>query len=85
MPTTELTQDVTTVFQAAKSLPPIVREQLAEELWASLDEDAPCEPSQLSDMQLEEVRRRLEDYRAGREATYSAEEVREHLRSGRSQ
>lgn len=85
MQTTELTQDMTTVFQAAKSLPPKVREQLADELWASLDDDAPCEPSQLEAMQLEEVRRRLEDYRAGRERSYSAEEVREHLRSGRPQ
>ena len=85
MQTAELTQDVTTVFQAAKSLPPKVRELLAEELWASLDEDAPCEPSQLEAMQLEEVRRRLEDFRAGREPSYSAEEVREHLRSGRPQ
>lgn len=79
------TTEITTVFQAAKSLPPKVRELLAEELWASLDEDAPCEASQLEAMQLEEVRRRLEDYRSGREPSYSEEEVREHLRSGRSQ
>lgn len=79
------TTEITTVFQAAKSLPPKVRELLAEELWASLDEDAPCESSQLEAMQLEEVRRRLEDYRSGREPSYSEEQVREHLRSGRSQ
>lgn len=78
------TTEITTVFQAAKSLPPKVRELLAEELWASLDEDAPCESSQLEAMQLEEVRRRLEDYRSGREPSYSEEQVREHLRSGRS-
>ena len=83
MQTAELTKDVTTVFQAAKLLPPKVREQLAEELWASLDEDAPCEVSELEAMQLEEVRRRLEDYRAGREQSYSAEEVREYVRAGR--
>lgn len=79
------TAEFTTVFEAAKSLPPKVRELLAEELWASLDEDAPCEPSQLEAMQLEEVRRRLEDYRSGREPSYSEEEVRGHLKSGRSQ
>ncbi len=79
------TTEITTVFQAAKSLPPKVRELLAEELWASLDVDAPCESSQLEAMQLEEVRRRLEDYRSGREPSYSEEQVREHLRSGRSQ
>ena len=61
MQTIELTKEVTTVFQAAKSLPPKEREQLAEELWASLDEDAPCEVSELEAMQLEEVRRRLEE------------------------
>ena len=78
-----LTQEVTSVFQAAKSLPPNVRELLAEELWASLDDDAPCEASQIEAMQLEEVRRRVEDYRTGREPSYSEEEVRAFLRSGR--
>ena len=78
-----LTQEVTSVFQAAKSLPPNVRELLAEELWASLDDDAPCEASQIEAMQLEEVRRRVKDYRTGREPSYSEEEVRAFLRSGR--
>ena len=79
----EQTEEVTSVFQAAKSLPPKVRELLAEELWASLDEDAPCEASEVEAMQLEEVRRRVEDYRTGREPSYSEEEVRAFLKSGR--
>ena len=79
----EQTEEVTSVFQAAKSLPPKVRELLAEELWASLDEDAPCEASEVEAMQLEEVRRRVEDYRTGREPSYSEEDVRAFLKSGR--
>jgi hypothetical protein len=59
MQTVAHTQDVTTVFEAAKSLPPKVREQLVEGVWASLNDDAPCEPSQLEAMQLEEDRKDL--------------------------
>ncbi len=79
--TVEFAEDVKTVFQAATSLPPEVREQLAEELWASLDEETSRETADGEAMQLEEIRRRLEAYRAGREKSYSAEEVRNFVRS----
>lgn len=84
MPTAEMTQEVTSVFQAAKLLPAKIREQLAEELWDSLDLEVPCETAELETMQREELRRRVEDYRSGLEPTYSVDEVREFLRADRT-
>src|SRR5436309_1010555 len=79
MPTVELTSEVERVFCAAKALPPSVRARLAEELWDSLDADAPCGDEELEALQREEIRRRVVDYRAGRERTYSEEEVRQNV------
>jgi putative addiction module component (TIGR02574 family) len=84
MSTIETPQEFETVFQAARSLPPTIRAQLAEELWESLDKDAPGSQADVEDLQREEIRRRIEDFRADRERSYSEEEVRQYLREGRT-
>ncbi len=56
------------IVEAALQLPPEQREQVINDLWASLDAD-------LGDEWEEEIQRRIQDVDAGRVKTIPAEEV----------
>ena len=60
------------VFDAALALPQSERIELAERLLESLDHEIPIE---LSEEWRIELRRRMEDYKAGKLTTVSAQEA----------
>ena len=67
-------------FPELFALPAGQRQQLAEELWDSIEADAHA--LQAPDWQIEELKRRAARFAAGDQQTYTWEQVKQMLREG---